>query len=212
MNDVRTLDEPTGDDRAEEADVGAGEPPVDHDEPVSSRRRRNVLPAAVLVVAALAAVAGVGAWGLAQRERADDAVATLARTQDAALVAGSFVDALLTYDFEDLDAQAAAIERSATSRFVAEFRTAFSDQLIDAITAEQTTSDAEVRDVFTTSDSADTMRAIVAVDSTVRSTTGASVVLESVLELRLVHLDGEWLVDEVASRGSRDVTPEESNR
>lgn len=154
----------------------------------------------LLLVVVLASIT----FALRTDQRADDAEAELDDRREAALAASVFVETLLTYDFGELDQQQAAVAALATDRFQQEYESAFSDELAEAIQAEEASSSASVRDVFVSVDGADTVRAIVVVDSEISSRQGASAELESYLEVTMVRRGGVWLVDQLTSLGSRD--------
>lgn len=177
-------------------------PPVDGPAAPPARRRWPAVAAAALVLVALLGAVG---WGAQQRSDAASARETLDRQRDGVLVASGFVEALLSYDHRELDAQQAAVERFATERFRAEYTEAFTAEVRDQIVAEQATSTVVVEGTWLTIDDGDEASAVVHAVSTVSSTAGASADLESYLRVRLVRLDDAWLVDDLTSLGSRDL-------
>ncbi|HEU5084908.1 MAG TPA: hypothetical protein VFU14_16320 [Acidimicrobiales bacterium] len=172
-------------------------------DPGAPPRRWTVVLGALAVAAIVIATA---AWGVVQRGDATDAKGELARQRDAVLVASGFVEALLSYDFEDLDAQQAAVERFATEEFRSDFTEAFTDEVRDEILAEQASATATVEDVYVAGSEADEARAIVHATSKVSSRGGASAELESYLQVRLVRLGARWRVGDLTSLGSRDLS------
>lgn len=169
------------------------------------RNRGRRLIAAAVVVGCLVSAAAVG-WGLTQRNHADDLRVELGRRRAAVLVASGFVEALMGYDFEDLDAQQDAVERFATEQFRVDYDDAFSNEVRDQIVAEEARSTVTVEDVWVSVDDSDELSAIVHARSAVESAGGASADLESYLRVRLVWLDDRWQVDDLVSLGSRDLT------
>ncbi len=169
-------------------------------------RRTRRWPIMVLGVALLGLVAAAVLWGANQRSDADEARAQLDRQREAILAATGFVEALMSYDHEDLDAQQAAVERFASDQFRADFADAFTSEVRDQIVEEGATSIVTVDDVWLTVDDSDEVHAIVRALSTVSSDGGATAELESYLRVRLVRLGGRWLVDDLTSLGSRDLS------
>ncbi len=169
-------------------------------------RRTRRWPIVVLGVALLALAAGAVLWGVNERSDAAEARAQLGGQRDAVLAATGFVEALMSYDHEDLDAQQAAVERFASDQFRADFTDAFTSEVRDQIVEEQATSIVAVDDVWLTVDDGDEVNAIVRALSTVSSDGGATAELESYLRVRLVRLDDRWLVDDLTSLGSRDLS------
>ena len=169
-------------------------------------RRTRRWPTVVVGVALLALAAGAVLWGVNQRSDADEIRAQLDRQRSAVLAATGFVEALMSYDHEDLDAQQAAVEQFASDQFRADFTDAFTTEVRDQIVEERATSTVTVDDVWLTVDDGDDVNAIVRALSTVSSDGGAAAELESYLRVQLVRLDGRWLVDDLTSLGSRDLS------
>lgn len=193
---MNEIDETAADDAPVPAGAGDGA------EARTSRRWPIVAVGIALVVLTAAALF----WGASQRRDAEAADAQLGRQRDAVLAATGFVEALMSYDHEDLDAQQAAVERFASDRFRADFTDAFTTEVRDQIVEERATSTVTVDDVWVTVDDGDEADAIVRALSTVSSDGGADAELESYLRVRLVRLGGRWLVDELTSLGSRDLS------
>ena len=168
------------------------------------RRRWPIVMVALVVVAA--AVAGV-VWGVNQRRDVNDLQARVDRQKDAVLVASGFVEALMSYDHENLDAQQTAVERFATDKFRKEYADAFTGDVRDQIVTEAATSSVTVEDVYVNVDDGDELTAIVHARSKVTSGGGATADLESYLSVRLVRLHDQWKVDDLVSLGTRDLSP-----
>lgn len=167
------------------------------------RRWLTVVIGFVLLALAVSAVV----WGLQQRSELTESRAERDRQRDAVLVASGFVEALMSYDHEDLDAQQAAVDGFATEQFRTEYADAFTNEVRDQIVAEEASSSVTVQDVYVTFDDDDELSAIVHARSEVSSGRGASAELESYLLVRLVRLEDRWQVDELTSLGSRDLSP-----
>ncbi|MCO8126258.1 hypothetical protein NHL50_03455 [Acidimicrobiia bacterium EGI L10123] len=180
----------------------------DEDGDAGEERRMRRWPIVVLGAALLALAAGAVLWGVNERSDTDEARSQLGRQRDAVLAATGFVEALMSYDHDDLDAQQAAVERFASDQFRADFTDAFTSEVRDQIVEEQATSVVTVEDVWLTVEDGDgeEVSAIVHALSTVSSDGGATADLESYLRVRLVRLDGRWLVDDLTSLGSRDLS------
>lgn len=187
-------DSTIGDDAAE------GDAPVAP--PGGPRRRRWPMVAAVALVG-VAAVLGV--WGATQRSDAEESGRRLDDQREAVLVASGFVEALLSYDHEDLDAQQAAVERYATEQFRAEYTDAFTSDVRDQIVSEQASSTVTVQDAWLSVDGGDEVSAVVHAISSVSSAGGATAELESYLRVGLVRIGGRWQVNDLTSLGSRDL-------
>ncbi|WP_436794714.1 hypothetical protein [Actinospongicola halichondriae] len=172
--------------------------------PSSTTRRR--WPTTVVAVLLVAAAVGAIVWGSAQRDDAAERQAMIDRQRDAVLVASGFVEALMSYEHEDLDAQQSAVESFATEQFRADFVDAFTTDVRDQIVAEKASSTVTVDDVYVTTDDGDELGVIVHALSEVSSEGGATAELESYLRVRLVRLDDRWKVDDLTSLGSRDLS------
>lgn len=192
--------DPAGGPNQDGEELGAGSEVI---ETPPTRRRWTVLLAGMLLV-----VLAIGAllWGNAQRGDAADTQQRLDRQREAVLVATGFVEALMSYDHQDLDAQQEAVERFATEEFRTDFADAFSNEVRDQIIAEQASSTVTVEGVWLTIDDGDEASAIVHALSEVSSEGGAAAELESYLRVRLVRLGNRWEVDDLTSLGSRDVS------
>lgn len=166
------------------------------------RRWMTIAMGLVLLAVAVSAVA----WGMDQRSELAESRAQRGRQRDAVLVASGFVEALMSYDHEDLDTQRAAVERFATEQFRTEYADAFTNEVRDQIVAEEASSSVTVRDVYVNVDDDDELSAIVHARSEVSSGRGAAAELESYLLVRLVRVDDRWQVDDLTSLGSRELS------
>jgi Mce-associated membrane protein len=178
------------------------DPPDDDVAGEPRRARRGWLLPAVLAVVALVAV---GFGGFQWRHAHDLGDREQVRTE-VGRIAGLFGEALLSYDYNDLATARDRVLTHATDRFGQEYTTAFTGGLETAITKLQATSTATVRDVYLADVERDTARAIVTLDSEVRSTAGTRRTVSSYLDMALVHQNGEWKVDSVTSVAALDQT------
>lgn len=182
----------------------AAVPPEPSLEPEPERlpdRRRWAVP--VTAVLALLFV-GASAVALVQWRRADDLRAGEDERRAVASAAGRFGQALLSYDFDDLTTARGRVLALATDRFAKEYTTAFTGGLDDAITKLQARSQASVRDVYVTDVIGDSARAVVTLDSEVRSTAGTRRTVSSYLDMTLVRQGGRWRIDTVTSVAALD--------
>jgi hypothetical protein len=128
------------------------------------------------------------------------------RRDEIASVAGRFAEVLLSYDHEDLDSSRAAVRELATPDFADEYVGAFDAGLGGQIESLEATSSATIREVFVSSSTGDTARAVVIADSEILSAAGSRATVGTYLDITLVRLDGRWQVDDVtsvANAGSR---------
>jgi Mce-associated membrane protein len=165
----------------------------------------------VVVVVLLAALVWQFLEAGNARDRVDTLEARLAELDDAgadraavADVAGRFGVALLTYDYQDLNAARQRVLALATTRFGDEYTDAFVNGLDDAITQFEAVADATLLDVYVAEVRGDSAKAVVTLDSEVRSTEGTRRTVSSYLDLRLVREDGQWRVDVATSLAALD--------
>ena len=159
----------------------------------TARPGRRPLLVAVLVVALLVA-SGLAVW---QTMRLGDAQEDADRRTAAARAASEFTITLLSYDFEDLDAQADRIAELATEEFAEEFADAMDAGLGSSIEELRARSTASVTEVMVSEVPGDRARAIVLADSEITSEAGSRSSTGTYLDVALVHLDGRWQVDDV---------------
>ena len=199
---------------AERTDTGGDEPPALEGPPdpasgAPSRPARGPRPVALValaVVLAVAVVTIVVQWrhtaDLDRRVR--DLQSADATRRDIASAAGSFGEALLSYDFSDLNAARERVLALATDAFGQQYTTAFTGGLDVAITKLQATSKATVDDVYVSDAIGDTAKAVVTLDSEVHSTAGTRRTVGSYLDLTLKRENGAWKVDTVTSVAALD--------
>ena len=129
---------------------------------------------------------------------------TEATRRDIQTVAGAFGQALLTYDFNDLNAARTSVLALATQSFGQQYTTAFTGGLDVAITKLQASSKATIDSVYVADVLSDTAKAIVTLDSEVHSSAGTRRTIGSYLDLTLKREDGKWKVDTVTSVAALD--------
>jgi Mce-associated membrane protein len=165
-----------------------------------TRARFGLVPVAVLGILVLVAV-GFGAF---QWRHAHDLGDRQDERAAAGKAAGQFGEALLTYDYKELNAARDRVLALATDRFGQEYTTDFVGALSEAIVKLQATSMATVRDVFLSDVQRDTARAIVTLDSEINSSAGTRRTTSSYLDMALVKQNGAWKIDSVISVAAMD--------
>jgi Mce-associated membrane protein len=127
-----------------------------------------------------------------------------ATRRDVATAAGTFGEALLSYDYSDLNAARTRVLALATDSFGQQYTTAFTGGLDVAITKLKATSKATVDSVYISDLIGDTAKAVVTLDSEVHSTAGTRRTVGSYLDLTLKRENGAWKVDTVTSVAALD--------
>ncbi|TNY36576.1 hypothetical protein [Thermomonospora catenispora] len=166
--------------------------------------RRRFRPSAegaakAAVLAALAAAIAVAGlqWHRANGMAEEEAVRTAVRTR-----AAEFGVALLSYDHNDLKAARERVMSMASDDFAKTYDVAFTGGLEGVIGRLKADATATVRNVYVSEVNDTAAKAIVVLDSEVKSTAGTRRVLGSYLEMNLVRQNGQWKVTEVSSIGS----------
>lgn len=183
---------------SDEDDVPASgpEPPEGLDAPapapVRSTKAWWIAATAVLFVAAVA-LALVAA---SQR-------ATLAAERDdrreIERVSGELATALLTYDYEDLEASRDRVLARATGKFRKEYESAFESGLKTLLTETKATSKGTVTDIYVSAIEDSTASTIVVANAVADGTAGRRASLASYIQLDLVEVGGRWRVDGVTN-------------
>ena len=156
----------------------------------------------VLGLVALGAIVTAAALWTSRADLQDE----VDRRDEVAAIAGRFAEVLLSYDHEDLDDSRRAVRDLATADFADEYVEAFDAGLGGQIESLEATSSARIREVFVSSSTGDTARAVVIADSEILSAAGSRATVGTYLDITLVRLDGRWQVDDVtsvANAGSR---------
>jgi Mce-associated membrane protein len=139
-------------------------------------------------------------WREAGRLSQDAATQQLVRTR-----AAEFGRALLAYKHTDLNGSRTRIQRLASTDFGKSYEAAFSG-LSDVIGKYKADATATVRDTYVNEIDGDRAKALVVLDSEVRSTAGTRRVLGTKLLLELIREKGQWRVSAMTSLEADDET------
>lgn len=188
-------------DKAAEAEETEAVEEVEEVEEVTARpRSRGWIPKAlgVLVLAACVATAGM------QWRAADEAAQREADREAVRDRAGRFGQALLSYDHTNLQAARNTVLSLASDDFAKTYDVAFTGGLEGVITKLKASAKATVRGVYLGEIDAEgaSAKAVVVMDSEVRSSAGTRRVLGSYLDMRLARQRGTWRITEVTSIGA----------
>ncbi|HUR07240.1 MAG TPA: hypothetical protein VM347_32170 [Nonomuraea sp.] len=166
-------------------------------------RARIMVVMAALLVAALAATAALQ-WISANQAR--DSLARLESERALRLevsgAAGSFGKALLSYDYQNLQATRATLTAQATGDFLATYDEAFGGAMAQVIVKLKAVSQANVREVYLSDVDEATAHAIVVVDQQVNTSEAIRSVKDSHLKISLVKEKGVWKVHDVSVLGA----------
>ncbi|MGI8329214.1 hypothetical protein ACRYCC_04570 [Actinomadura scrupuli] len=182
-----------------EGDAEAGEKAGGAVRRLVAKRPGWALTARALVVLALAAAVTTAALQWHRADRLDQRERT---RQQVAARAGQFGQALLSYDHTRLDAARKRVLGMAATDFGKTYDVAFTGGLQDAITKLKADATATVRTVYVSAVDGSNAKAIVVMDSEVKSSAGTRRVLGSYLEMELVEQHGQWRVNAVNSIGA----------
>ncbi len=119
------------------------------------------------------------------------------RLDDIRRAAGTFGEALVTYDFQDPDAHRDAVLALSTGSFREEYEDAFDEGLAQVITEVEATSTGFVKDVYVSEVDEERAQAIVVVDIEHTGTAGPRTLFDVYFRLTFVQVGGEWKVDQV---------------
>ncbi|GAA3559297.1 hypothetical protein GCM10022419_044840 [Nonomuraea rosea] len=169
-----------------------------------SLTRARVLGAlAAMLVTAIAATA-VLQWVSAAQ--AQDASARLESERALRLevsgAAGAFSKALLSYDYQNLQATRSTLAAQATGDFLGTYDAAFGGAMAQVIVKLKATSQATVREVYLADVDEATAHAIVVVDQQVNTSEAIRSVKDSHLKISLVKEKGTWKVHDVTVLGA----------
>jgi Mce-associated membrane protein len=184
---------------ADPPDPDLGDPTDPESEPdptdaEASKRRPWLLPLlAALVLAALLAVAVVAAVQRQQLAAERDDRKEIER------VSGELATALLTYDFEHLDATRQRVLARATGKFRKEYQAAFDGGLTTLLTETKATSRGTVTDIYVGDIEDKSASVIVVANAVADGTAGRRASLGSYIQLDLVEVGGRWRVDGVTN-------------
>jgi hypothetical protein len=166
-------------------------------EPVAARAPRRtlalVLAGFAVIVIILLAVALV-----TQRGQTDDLQAEIDQRDAIAATAGGAAEALLTYDYEDIDGTLERIQSFTGGDFADTFEEIFNTVQVPVITDLQAKATAEVQFVYVSDiDSEGVARAVVVVNQTVQSTAGTRRLSNAYVQLELVRHGDRWVIESV---------------
>jgi hypothetical protein len=166
-------------------------------------RGRILVAVVALLVAALAATAALQ-WISAGQAR--DSLARLESERALRLevsgAASSFGQALLSYDYQNLQATRATLTAQATGDFLATYDEAFGGAMAQVIVKLKAVSQANVREVYLSDVDEATAHAIVVVDQQVNTSEAIRSVKDSHLKISLVKEKGVWKVHDVTVLGA----------
>jgi hypothetical protein len=169
-------------------DDGPGAPPEGrHD---ASRRS----PALILVTS-LAVALAVAVAVLAVLLAGDDGEDS--RLDDVRRAAGTFGEALVTYDYHDPDEHREAVLALSTGSFREEYQDAFDAGLAEVITEVEAVSTGIAKDVYVSELGDADAQAIVVLDVEVTGVSGPRTQRDLYILLTFVEVQGEWKVDQV---------------
>lgn len=171
----------------------AGEPPAPDADTVAPRRRFPL--AAVLAVLFAAAAVLLAFVATSLKSELDD---ERADRRAVAGVAGSFSEAILTFDGDDLEATKERVLGLSTGGFAEEFEASFAG-LAELVQTASSSARATVDDVFVGDIDGGQATAITVVDLAADGPAGPRTVADTYLRLSLVRVDGDWKVDGVTS-------------
>jgi Mce-associated membrane protein len=178
---------PRGPDPAAPVPVGGGAPVPDPDGP-----RRS--PAFILVTSLAVALAVAVAVLVVLLAGEDDGSDRLEAVQQAA---GTFGEALVTYDYKDPGAHRDAVLELSTGSFRDEYEDAFDQGLSAVITEVKATSTGFAKDIYVSEIGESDAQAIVVLDVDVDGVAGPRTQRDLYVRLTFVEVDGEWKVDQV---------------
>ncbi len=152
------------------------------------------LAAALVTLCVLLAVLSIVQW-----RRANGLAGDATARRQVMTTAGAFGEALLSYNFSELSDARDRVLRYATKRFGSQYAETFRAGLQTIITRLEASAEATLRDVYVTEIDGDDAKAIVVLDSKVRSSAGVRELIGSYLEMVLKRESGAWKVDAVTA-------------
>ncbi|MGW4406758.1 hypothetical protein ACWEJ6_22215 [Nonomuraea sp. NPDC004702] len=166
--------------------------------------RGRVLGALAAMLAAAVAATAVPQW--IDASRAQDALARLERERALRLevsgAASAFGQALLSYDYKDLQSTRSNLSAQATGDFQATYDAAFGGAMSQVIVKLRAVSQAKVREVYLADAGEASAHAIVVVDQQVNTAQAIRSVQDSHLKITLVKQKGAWKVQDVTVLGA----------
>ena len=172
---------------------------ADDDDGVRSPRKLVLLSVALLVLATGLGAAAATLYSRLQAERGD--------REDVADVSGRFGEALLSYDYTNLDTAKRRVLADATGRFKAEYERAFTGGLDVLLRETKARSRGTVLDVFVSDIEDDNAKAIAVVTAQAEGIAGRRQAADSYIQLDLVKVKGNWKVDGVTNLNFGQTVP-----
>jgi hypothetical protein len=163
--------------------------PDDDDAPTTRRS------AAFILVTSLAVALAVAVAVLAVLVAGDDGGSD--RLEGVRKAAGTFGEALVTYDYHDPDAHRDAVLALATGSFRQEYQDAFDQGLAEVITEVEAVSTGTAKEVYVSELGEADALAIVVLDVDVTGVSGPRTQRDLYIRLTFVEVEGEWKVDQV---------------
>jgi hypothetical protein len=168
---------------------------------IAGSGRRSILPVALAVIFGLLAVVMFIVAGQLKNQRDEAREAESGVTGDRAEVAavtGQFGEAILSYDYTDIEGSQQRVLDLSTGQFQREYETGF-EGFAELIEKTEASSVATVTAVFVGDVSDERAEAIAVVDAAVTGTGGTRAVADSYIRLDLVKVGETWKVDGVTS-------------
>jgi Mce-associated membrane protein len=163
-------------------------------------RRDKLTTALILLVLAAVTTTAVLQWRQADHLTQQNRTQQQVRTR-----AAEFGQALLAYKHTDLTNARTRIQQLTATDFGKSYEAAF-DGLADTITKYKADATATVRDTYINQIDGDRAKALVILDSEVRSTAGTRRVIGTKLLLELIREKGQWRVSGLATLQADDET------
>ena len=177
--------------------VGPGDvapAPQDHGAPAPDPGGARRSPAFILLTSLAVALAVAVAVLVVLLAGEDEGSDRLEAVQQAA---GTFGEALVTYDYEDPEAHRDAVLELSTGSFRDEYEDAFDQGLSAVITEVKARSTGFAKDIYVSELGESDAQAIVVLDVDVDGVAGPRTQRDLYVRLTFVEVDGEWRVDQV---------------
>jgi Mce-associated membrane protein len=168
--------------------------PDERDEP-SAERAGGGRSAALILVTSLAVALAVSVAVLAVLLAGDDDGPD--RVDEVRRAAGTFGEALLTYDHRDPEAHRDQVLSLSTGSFREEYEDAFDEGLGPVISGAEAVSRGVAKDVYVSELGEADAQAIVVLDVDVTGIAGPRTLRDFYVRLTFVEVQGEWKVDQV---------------
>ena len=160
------------------------------DDPTGPRRSPAFILVTSLAVALAVAVAVLAVLLAGDEESAG-------RIEEVRRAAGTFGEALVTYDYHDPEAHRDAVLALSTGSFRDEYQDAFEQGLSEVITEVEAVSTGFATDIYVSELGEADAQAIVVLDVEVTGVAGPRTQRDLYIRLTFVEVGGEWKVDQV---------------